>query len=60
MVTVIKLDQFAKLLVVREKSILQQEPATSVAFDVVGPLHQLSLAHVRNYLYCGHPDACRR
>ena len=59
MVTVSELDELATLLVVREKAILQQEPATSVALDVVGPFHQLTFAHVGNYLHRRHSDACR-
>jgi len=42
------------LLVVGQKSILQQEPATSVALHVVGPFQQLPAAYVANNLYCRH------
>ena len=41
-------------LVVRQKSILQQEPAISVTFHVVGPFQQLSLSYIGNNLHSRH------
>ena len=42
------------LLVVRQKSVLQQKPAASVTLHVVGPFQQLAMADIRHNLYCRH------